>query len=439
MDLWRSWHSNDNQVNYDVANYYSYLPAFFNNNGSFEFKNSNFNNYFLPKHEKTNKFLPKTTYGLALLYSPLYALGYKIAVNQKSAKDGFSEPFYTVLHWGTILYALLGLLLLRNFLIKFYTEKITAITLVSIFFGTTLFFYSVSMPELPHSNLFFLFSAFLLSSYHWYNTPNIYRSVLLGLLIGLISVIRPTDVLIVILFIFWPIENKVNIKEKLLFFKSKWKYILIIVFSAFVVWIPQILFWKSRTGNYLYFSYPGEKFFWLDPQIINVLFSFRKGLFIYTPLILFSFIGLFFMKERTRSFRATILVLFILTLYIISCWWDWFFGGCYGARAFVQHFSYLSIPLASFFSFFFEGNLKSNLIKLSKLLIVIIFSCGISLNLFQTYQYVNYIIHFNGMSKGTYWLIFRKAKLNELEQSQFWNSLKNPDYNKLKTGEDRDQ
>jgi hypothetical protein len=43
------------------------------------------------------------------------------------------------------------------------------------------------------------------------------------------------------------------------------------------------------------------------------------------------------------------------------------------------------------------------------------------------------------MSKETYWLVFGKSKLNEFEQNEFWRTLKNPDYDKLRTGEDRDQ
>jgi hypothetical protein len=154
---------------------------------------------------------------------------------------------------------------------------------------------------------------------------------------------------------------------------------------------------------------------------------------------MFSIIGLFFLKDNAASFRSVILILFILNLYIISCWWDWFFGGSFGARAFVQHFSYLSIPLAALFSFVFENKRKTNIAQINRLILIIVFSFGIGLNLFQTYQYVNYIIHFNGMSKETYWLVFGKAKLNEWEQGEFWRTLRNPDYDKLMTGEDRDQ
>jgi hypothetical protein len=439
MDAWRNWHKGQNTFSWDVANYYAYLPAYFGNNGSFEFNNPAFVDDYLPKFPGDGKHIPKTTYGLALLYSPWYALGYKVAINQNDPRDGFSEPFATVLHWGTIFYTLLGLILLRNFLIKFYSEKVTTITLSVIFLGTSLFYYGVSIPEAPHSNLFLLFSAFLLVTYHWYQKQRFSLSVLLGFLLGLISIIRPTDLMIVFVFVFWSTEEKFSLKNKLMFFLKHYKHILIMMVAAILVWLPQMLFWKARTGQYLYFSYPGEQFFWGDPQIFNVLFSYRKGLFVYTPLIAFAFIGFFFMRNQLKGIRVVLLVLILLNIYIVSCWWDWFFGGCFAARAFVQHFAYLSIPLASLMAFVFEtsaSKIWSGALKLFTLLLVFL---GIALNLFQSMQYTNGLIHHNSMSKKTYWLVFGKYKLNEQEQGEFWGSLKEPDYEKLRSGENRDQ
>lgn len=433
MDLWRNWHSNQHQINWDIANYYSYLPAFFDNDGSFEFKSDLFENNYLPKNLINGKHLPKTTYGLSVLYAPLYGLGYKIAINQNNDLNGFSEPFFTVLHWGTIFYAFLGILVLRFFLIKYFSEIVTTITIAILFLGSTLFFYSVSWPEMPHGLLFLLFSCFLLFSAKWHESPNLKYSLIIGGLIGLITLIRPTDIIIVLLFVFWP-NSKIH-----LLLKTKWKYFIVMGLVCFTLWIPQLIFWHDRTGQWLYFSYPGEQFFWNDPQLINVLFSYRKGFFVYSPLIFLCFIGFFFLKDKLKPFKIILLLITIINIYIISCWWDWFFGGSFGARAFVQHFSYLSIPLAAFVSFIFESSKKLIFSPLLKLTVIIIITFGISLNLFQTYQYVNFIIHFNGMSKETYWLVFGKSKLNEFEQNEFWRTLKNPDYDKLRTGEDRDQ
>jgi hypothetical protein len=439
MDFWRSWHKWQNNFSWDVANYYSYLPAYVNNNGSFEFSNPEFIDDYLPRYPGDSLHIPKTTCGLAMMYSPFYALGYKIAYNQKDPLDGFSEAFATTLHWGTILYALLGLLLLRNFLVKFFSEKVTTITLFILFFGTILFYYSLAQPEAPHSNLFFLFSAFLLVNYHWHIKQGLGRSILLGLLIGLIALIRPTDIMVVFLSIFWPVNGVSGVKEKFLFLMRHYKHILVMILCAFLVWLPQMLFWKARTGHFLYFSYPGERFFWGDPQIINVLFSYRKGLLLYTPLIGLAFAGFFMKYKELKLINRVTAGMLLLNLYLVSCWWDWFFGGCFGARAFVQHFAYLAIPLAILVARVYEGEKESNRTLLTRFAFTIIVSFGVSLNLFQTYQYNNNMIHFSSMTKKTYWLVFGKSALSEEQRGAWWGTLKEPDYEKLRSGEDRSQ
>lgn len=437
MDVWRNWHKGQHPFTWDTANYYSYLPAYLLNEGSFEFKNASFNDNYLPICPVDNKHIPKTTYGMALMYSPFFALGYKVAINQNDPRDGFSEPFATVIHWGMIGYAIISLFLLRILLRKYYSELVTAITITVIFLGTSLFYYSVSMPEMTHSVLFLLYVAFLLATKYWYERRKFTHAMLIGFLLGLISLIRPTDIIVVLFFMFWPSPNVISVNDRVRFWIMNWKSVLIVLVSAFLVWLPQLLFWKSRTGQLLYFSYGEERFFWNDPQLLNVLFSYRKGLFVYTPLILISLIGLFFMKEDLKKIRNIILIVFATTTYVICCWWDWFFGGAFAARAFVQHFSYLSIPLAAIINYLFvthKGFLKT---KILGICFVFICAFGISLNLLNTYQYTNNIIHFHSMSRKTYWMVFGKASLSEEERAQWWQSLDIPDYDKLKKG-DRD-
>ena len=200
MDVWRLWHYGQTNFSWDFANYYSYLPAYISNNGSFEF-----NNYavgYMPINPTDNLHIPKATYAMSLMYLPSYAMGYKIAFNSLDPLDGFSEPFALCVHWGSILYSFLGLIVLRNFLIEFFNETITTLTLLVVFFGTPLFYYTVGESEMAHCYLFFLISAFLLITYHWHKKITIYKSILLGLIIGLISLIRPTEILVIFIFIF---------------------------------------------------------------------------------------------------------------------------------------------------------------------------------------------------------------------------------------------
>jgi hypothetical protein len=438
MDLWRTWHKTGNAFSWDVANYYSYLPAKFCNNNSFEFKNGI--EGYLGMSPK-GQHISRATYGMAIMYAPAFALGYKIAFNQQDPLDGWSEPFATTLHWASILYVILGLILLRNFLVKFFTEAVTTLTLVVVFLGTMLFYYTLSLGEMPHGYLFFLMSAFLLLSYHWHQRVTFGRTVLLGLVLGLISLIRPTETLIVLVFIFWNVRSVSDLKAESIRYLKKWPHVLIMVAIPVLLWIPQLLMWKEMTGLYFYSSYAalGERFYWDDPQIFNSLLSYRKGWITYTPLILLAFAGFFLMKGEEKKFRPVLVLITVIHLYMLSCWWDWFFGGGFGARGFCQHIAFLSIPVAACCKYFLDSNNFKKPFRFLQLFFFVFVFSGLSLNMGQTYQANKNYIHFNSMTKKTYWLTFGKYYLNDEEMGGYWGSLDEPDYPKLKSGEDRDQ
>ncbi len=436
MDLWRGWHFKETNFVWDVANYYSYLPAKFCNNNSFNFHNGNED--FLPA-SPLNEKMPKVTYGMSILYAPYFALAYKIAINQNSPRDGFSEPFATVIHWGSIFYSLFGLIFLRNFLIKFYNEFVVTVTLAICFFGTNLFYYTMAYSEMTHGYLFFLISAFLLTTYKWHEAPAIWKTFVIGLLLGIISLIRPTEILVALIFVFWNVNSRTAVKLQIAKF---WKYkfhLLLMLILIILIWLPQLLFWKERTGSYFFFSYGDERFFWTDPQIINILFSYRKGWITYSPLIILVFAGFFFMKNESRKLRPVILSLLLINVYMLSCWWDWFFGGGFGGRPFTQHIAFLSLPLAACCNFFAtESYFKQSLQFIRAIFFAVVFS-GISLSVGQTYQYIKLYIHFNSTTKESYWHVFGKYYLDNHNAGIFWDKIKEPDYKKLQSGEDRTQ
>jgi hypothetical protein len=439
LDFWKSYNTakKHNSFVWDVMNYYSYLPATFLNNGSFDF-HQGADSLYIPIGP-LDSFVPKTTYGMSVMYAPFFALGYKIAYNQQSPLNGFSEPFATCIHWGSIIYVLLGMVFLRKFLLAYFNETVTAITLTATLFGTMLFMYTYTIGELSHGYLFSLFSIFLYLTQKWHLEPKIRITILIGIVTGLISLIRPTEIYIFLFFIFWNVRKLSDLKPKLRLLAGKYGHLLLILLIGFLLWVPQFLFWKVHTGSYFYFSYPGERFFWDDPQIINILFSYRKGWITYTPLVIMSFVGFFFVKKEFPVSKWFFIFITVLMVYVLSCWWDWLFGGCFGARGFCQNIAYLSVPFAFFIDFVFYSPGKivfRNLLTL--VTIVFIFSC-VCLNIGQTYQYMHSRIHYDGMTRKVYWDVFRKFQYDDKYEFQYWGDLDSPDYAKMRSGEDRDQ
>lgn len=438
VDFWKPYNTakKHNNFNWDIMNYYSYLPAKFCNHDNFDFR-LGADSLYLP-YGPLNTFVPKTTYGMSILYAPFFAMGYKIAINSKSPLDGFSEPFATSVRWGSLFYVFMGLFFLRKLLLIWFNEIVTAITLFAVLYGTMLFNYTFSQSEMTHGYLFSLFSLFLYLTYKWHLEQKFIYTFLIAFVIGLISLIRPTEILMVFFFVFWNVKSFPDLKAKIKFFLRNYVHLIIMFCVGVLLWVPQFIFWKHHAGSYLYFSYPGERFFWNDPQITNILFSYRKGWVTYTPLIVMAFAGFFFIKKEFPVSKWFFISLTALIVYVLSCWWDWFFGGCFGARGFCQHIAFLSIPMAYFIEFVFYSPKKFALKGLLGFItIVFIFSC-VFLNIGQTYQYNHQRIHPWGMSKKIYWKIFRTYQFTDEYEHEYWNGLKMPDYDKLKNG-DRDQ
>ena len=176
--------------------------------------------------------------------------------------------------------------------------------------------------------------------------------------------------------------------------------------------LPQIAYWKAATGQWLYWSYEGEGFNWSDPHIIDGLFGFRKGWFVYSPLVLLGFIGLLMMmlRPKWRALAWPVLVYFTLAFYITFSWRSWWYGGGFGCRPMVEALALLALPMAV---------LAQDLLERNKTLLVafaLVLLAGIHLNRFQQDQYEQTIIHWDSMTRERYWEVWGHAHWDGLKE-----------------------
>ena len=207
----------------------------------------------------------------------------------------------------------------------------------------------------------------------------------------------------------------------------------IIVSAAFLVWVPQLIYWKEMTGQWLYFSYGSdERFFFADPAIIQGLFSWRKGLFLYTPLMIMAFAGIIALWKR-RSPHALPVTLFVpLNIYIIFSWWCWWYGGGFGQRAFIDSYVLMAVATAALLT---PGMATRNTgeIKWTQRLTLAAFLLFTSLGILQNIQYYNGAIHWDSMTREAYLDSFGRLK----PSARFYDLLEAPDYDRAREGLDR--
>jgi len=416
-------------INNDAVSYYSYLPAaFIYKDLTFQFKDrlpKDFEGRIWCQNTQEGARVQKMTMGLSVLYSPFFFIAHAIAQITDSNANGYSQIYSMFICFAALFYGLLGLIILSKIQLQFFSDKITALSILIIAFGTNFFFYVTNEGEMSHSFSFFLFSAFFYFTIQWHNKQSFINSLTLGILGGLIILARPSNLLVFLIPIVYGVYSFETLKLKFNLLRKYWLHIVFIVIIVLLVFLPQLIYWKTITGKWFYYSYGIERFYFTKPHILDGLFSFRKGWLIYTPVMIFAIAGIPLLFKKMKEFSFAITLFFLINVYIIFSWWSWWYGGGFGARPLIESYVFLSIPLSAFLNFIFD---RQKIIKTTSGFIIFLL---ISLNLFQTLQYRRTIIHWDSMTKEAYWAVFGKLKFPK----NYQELIQLPDYESALKGE----
>jgi hypothetical protein len=108
-----------------------------------------------------------------------------------------------------------------------------------------------------------------------------------------------------------------------------------------------LYFGKQTPAHGSYYSYGDEGFFFTNPQIINGLFSYRKGWLIYTPLMIFALLGILTLARRKfQQFFIPVLIFTVANIYVVYSWWCWWYGGSFGSRPMIDSYPLMAVALA---------------------------------------------------------------------------------------------
>lgn len=133
------------------------------------------------------------------------------------------------------------------------------------------------------------------------------------------------------------------------------KHITIIVISAAVVSLPQLLYWKSVTGKLVYFSYTGEWFDFFSPHFYEGLFGWKAGWIYHFPIAIIGVFGLVLLFcLRKRDYSIPILLFSLFHIWLILSWSSYWYGSYMGNRGFTEYQMILAIP----FGFLIQESIK---------------------------------------------------------------------------------
>ena len=418
-----------NRIIVDAPSYYTYLPALIiHQDLKLNYIDSNpeyYHNKIWYYKIEGGKKLIKHPMGISVALSPFFVIGHLYAKLTGAVQDGYSMAYQNWLSIGVIFYLFVGLYFLRKILLDYFSERITALTLIAIVLGTNLLWYSSFEGLMPHAITFSVWCTAMYTFFQWLKTGQRKFILYFSVLFGMIILIRPLSIVTILYFVILGIYSKGGLKALLDFIRKDYSFVLIGKIIVFSLAFLQLCYWKYATGKWLYDVYMDEHFVFNSPQILPFLFSFRKGVFIYTPILIFALFGMKEFYKTNKGIFWSTTILMCITIYLLSSWWAWSYGICWGMRPMIDYYALLSLPLAAGLRQVFEKS------KLRAIIFGSIVFLLISLNLFQTWQYKNGLIHYDDMSKEAYFKGFFQTKLN----SEWVDLLKPYDWERRIAGE----
>jgi hypothetical protein len=399
----------------DGNGYYAYLPAIFIYH-TIDFKEfakvspARDEKYHQPHYffQKNDVLVNKYTCGTALLQAPMFLTALGLSALTGLETNGYTILFQYSVALSGLIFLYLGLHFLRKLLQSYQIrEQLIIIAIMSILFATNLFFYAFVQPSFSHVYSFFAITLFAFSVRKYF-TGGPYRMLLLAAFaLGLVVLIRPVNVLVLLAVPFLAGVPYSSLTTEALrgLHGAAWRknfHLVCTVSGIFLLTIsPQLVILTLQTGSPFQWLYPGEGFNFGHPHIIDFLFSYKKGWFVYTPFMLLLIPGLIVLIKRSKFEFITFLCFLLFAIYLFSAWWNWFYGDGFGMRPMVDYYGMFLVPVSLFLD---RISGKTGKIFTGSFIIL---SAG--LNLIQSYQYAKEILHPDSMNKKAYWYTFLRT------------------------------
>ena len=397
-------------IDWDNFGYYMYLPAVFIHkdvtlkdaqwaiDAQKEYRLSS--NFYQAHLVSTGNRVIQYTSGMAFVYSPAFFVAHISAKVFNYKTDGFSKPYQVAVLIQSFLMVFLGLFYLRRLSLQFFSEKLTVWLLLILCLGTNYFQIAPGNISSPHVYYFAFYAAILYYMVKWHESPKLGYAAVIGFLLALMILGRPNELLFIIVPLFWVGGRFLSLQDKFNYFLRNKKHLIAIVVPLIIFGVIQPIYWKFVTGEVIHDSYRNEGFRLLDPYLFNYLFSYKKGWLLYTPIMIFSLLG-FISLIRDRPKQGAVLLIFsVLNIWVLSSWDCWWYADSFSQRSIVQSYPVFYLSLG-----FLVKEIHTRYSKLTAPFSFVIAGL-IGFNLFQVFQFNNWILHSQLMTKEYYWDIF---------------------------------
>jgi len=347
----------------------------------------------------------KYTMGMAVMHAPLFLSAHVYARWTGRPSDGFSGPYQVAIALSNWLWSVLALVVTGQLLLRWFSERVSAVVLLLLAFGTNAFYYSALTFGMTHMPSMCLFGATLLAALSWLERPRPAAAVLVGAGLGLIGLVRPTDLVFALI----PMAVYLRHLASQPADRRRYTDVALSAAAALLVFTPQLIYWQLTTGSWLYYGYVGERLNLFEPHVLEGLFGFQKGWLVYTPLMALSLTGLFLFGRSTPWLARAIGLLVAVHVFVAFAWPEWWYGAGFGARTMIQCYAVLALPMASCVEWMAARRTAWAVVVMA-----------VGLNLFQTWQLHSGILHATHMHRAAYVETFGAWHLTAADEQRLY-------------------
>lgn len=341
------------------------------------------------------------TIGPAILWSPFLITAHAgvliaRAFGSSVAADGFSAPYRFAMALGTAFYGFLALLISFRLARKFVSEQAALLATLAIWGGSSLAVYMYFNPSWSHAHSAFMVAAFV---FYWQQTReqrSLLQWTMLGGIAGLMLDVYYANAMILLIVVAEAlaemrgivVERRYGDLPRLIGGYALFSLALIVVFSPAVI-TKRIVYGSLLQTGYI----PVYLWNWKSPVLLQVLFSANHGLFSWTPLLLFAFLGVFLFARKFSRIGVPLMCAVIAYYYFIASYPDWAGISSFGNRFFVSLTVFFILGLAVSLQFLAERfrSAKTAFAATSVLLF-----CFVAWNLGLMFQWGSHLIPARG-------------------------------------------
>jgi hypothetical protein len=281
--------------------------------------------------------------GVALFWAPLFvavhvSLLVAAGLGFATATDGFSGAYQSAATTSSFLYGLAALVLVDRELRRHFPPSVSMLATLAIWLATPLYFYTVANPFMSHAVATFATTLFLLAWLRARERVDKKPWIVMGIAGGLMFLVRSPSAVLLLL----PLAS--------LWGKRGQRLSLALAFGvpALLALLFQLAVWRlihgsEFVGQVSTLNLIGQS----TPHVLEMLWSPRHGLFVWTPLYLLAVGGWLAWARRDLGLAAFMAVGFAAATVVNSSFEDWWGSDSFGQRRLLDLTPFFAFGLAA--------------------------------------------------------------------------------------------